>query len=166
MLIGTYRPLEVILGDRPLKRTKRELQAQGLCKGIPLEYLDEEAIADYLCVRWRNRAGSAQASSILLQSALRYDLRSARRNLSLSLTVEVMREGKLTWSEHRLGDCRTGLDISETFVKIAPGTHLIFLWCSPLNEMTILDRVMQKLHEETAQQPTQERKQRRSRVTG
>ena len=84
----------------------------------------------------------------------------------MSLTVEVMREGKLTWSEHRLGDCRTGLDISETFVKIAPGTHLIFLWCSPLNEMTILDRVMQKLHEETAQQPTQERKQRRSRVTG
>jgi len=125
MLIGTYRPLEVILGDRPLKRTKRELEAHGLCKGIPLEYLDEEAIADYLCVRWRNRAGSAHASSILLQSALRYDLRSARRNLSWSLTVEVMREGKLTWSEHRLGDCRiTGLDISETFVKIAPGNAL------------------------------------------
>jgi len=36
-----------------------------------------------------------------------------------------MREGKLTWSEHRLGDCRiTGLDISETFVKIAPGNAL------------------------------------------
>ena len=57
-------------------------------------------------------------------------------------------------------------DISETFVKIASGTHLIFLWCSPLNEMTILDRVMQKLHEETAQHPTEERKQRRSRVSG
>ena len=98
-----------------------------------------------------------------------FEVRFAKRTKepSLSLTVEVMREGKLTWSEHRLGDCRiTGLDISETFVKIAPGTHLIFLWCSPLNEMTILDRVMQKLHEETAQQPTQERKQRRSRVTG
>ena len=32
-------------------------------------------------------------------------------------------------------------------MKIASGTHLIFLWCSPLNEMTILDRLMQKLHE-------------------
>ena len=100
-----------------------------------------------------------------------FEVRFAKRTKepSLSLTVEVMCEGKLTWSEHRLGDCRiTGLDISETFVKIAPGTHSIFLWCSPLNEMTIPDRVMQKLHEETAQQPTptQERKQRRSRVTG
>jgi hypothetical protein len=98
-----------------------------------------------------------------------FEVRFAKRTkeLSLSLTVEVMCEGKLTWSEHRLGDCGiTGLDISETFVKIGPGTHLIFLWCSPLNKMTTLDWVMQKLHEETAQQPTRERKQRRSRVTG
>ena len=34
----------------------------------------------------------------------------------------------LTWSEHRLGDCGiTGLDISETFVKIAPGKQAIAL---------------------------------------
>ena len=31
MVIGTYRPVDMILGDHPLKAVKRELQAHGLC---------------------------------------------------------------------------------------------------------------------------------------
>jgi DNA-binding winged helix-turn-helix (wHTH) protein len=46
-LIGTYRPVEVILGEHPLKNVKRELVAHGLCKELPLEYLTEEAISQY-----------------------------------------------------------------------------------------------------------------------
>lgn len=48
MLIGTYRPTEVILGDHPLHGIKRELQAHRLCKELPLGYLTEEAVAEYL----------------------------------------------------------------------------------------------------------------------
>jgi DNA-binding winged helix-turn-helix (wHTH) protein/tetratricopeptide (TPR) repeat protein len=48
MVIGTYRPVEVILNDHPLKGIKRELQAHGLCREIPLEYLTEEAVGEYL----------------------------------------------------------------------------------------------------------------------
>jgi DNA-binding winged helix-turn-helix (wHTH) protein/predicted ATPase len=48
MVIGTYRPVEVILGDHPLKTVKRELQAHALCQELPLEYLTEEAVAEYL----------------------------------------------------------------------------------------------------------------------
>ena len=40
MVIGTYRPVDVILSDHPLKGVKRELQAHGLCQELPLEYLD------------------------------------------------------------------------------------------------------------------------------
>jgi DNA-binding winged helix-turn-helix (wHTH) protein/tetratricopeptide (TPR) repeat protein len=52
MVIGTYRPVEVILNDHPLKGIKRELQAHGLCHELPLEYLREAAIAQYLTVRF------------------------------------------------------------------------------------------------------------------
>src|ERR671912_658807 len=50
LLIGTYRPVDVILGDHPLRRLKPELQAHGLCHELPLEYLDHDAIAQYVDV--------------------------------------------------------------------------------------------------------------------
>ena len=50
MIIGTYRPVDVILSEHPLRDVKRELQAHGLCQEIPLEYLSEDDIARYLTV--------------------------------------------------------------------------------------------------------------------
>ncbi len=52
MVIGTYRPVDVIVGDHPLKGVKRELQAHGLCHELPLEYLDEDAVTQYLQARF------------------------------------------------------------------------------------------------------------------
>jgi DNA-binding winged helix-turn-helix (wHTH) protein/predicted ATPase len=52
MVIGTYRPVDVILSDHPLKGVKRELQAHNLCHELPLEYLTEEAVAQYLAARF------------------------------------------------------------------------------------------------------------------
>ena len=48
MVIGTYRPVDVILGDHPIKAAKRELHAHGLCHELPLEYLDQDAVSQYL----------------------------------------------------------------------------------------------------------------------
>jgi predicted ATPase len=53
MVIGTYRPVDVILGEHPLKGVKRELQAHNLCHELPLDYLTEEAVAEYLDVKLR-----------------------------------------------------------------------------------------------------------------
>ena len=39
MVIGTYRPVEVILVEHPLKGVKRELQAHGLCHELALQCL-------------------------------------------------------------------------------------------------------------------------------
>ena len=50
IVIGTYRPVDVILGEHPLKTLKRELQANGLCRELPLEYLTEADIEQYLAV--------------------------------------------------------------------------------------------------------------------
>jgi len=52
MVIGTYRPVDVIVGDHPLRGVKRELQAHKLCRELPLEYLAEEAVAEYLNTRF------------------------------------------------------------------------------------------------------------------
>ena len=48
IVVGTYRPVDVILGEHPLKAVKRELQAHGLCRELPLEYLTEAAVEQYL----------------------------------------------------------------------------------------------------------------------
>ena len=52
VVIGTYRPVDVILGDHPLKGMKRELQAHGMCHELPLEYLAEDVITEYLATRF------------------------------------------------------------------------------------------------------------------
>ena len=52
MVIGTYRPVDVIVADHPLKGVKRELQAHGLCHELALECLAEDSIAEYLAMRF------------------------------------------------------------------------------------------------------------------
>jgi DNA-binding winged helix-turn-helix (wHTH) protein/predicted ATPase len=52
MVIGTYRPVDVILADHPLKGVKRELQAHGLCREVALECLSEEVVGEYLNARF------------------------------------------------------------------------------------------------------------------
>ena len=48
LLIGTYRPFEVIVTEHPLRRMKQELQLHKLCQELPLEYLGVESVSDFL----------------------------------------------------------------------------------------------------------------------
>jgi len=52
MLIGTYRPVDVILNEHPLKGIKQELQLHRLCHELPLEYLTEESVVEFLNARF------------------------------------------------------------------------------------------------------------------
>jgi DNA-binding winged helix-turn-helix (wHTH) protein/predicted ATPase len=52
MIVGTYRPVDVILVDHPLKSVKRELQAHGLCHELQLEYLAENEVSEYLATKF------------------------------------------------------------------------------------------------------------------
>ncbi len=54
MVIATYRPVEVILNEHPLKGIKQELQIHKLCEELPLEYLTEDAIKEFLASRFPN----------------------------------------------------------------------------------------------------------------
>jgi DNA-binding winged helix-turn-helix (wHTH) protein/predicted ATPase len=52
MVVGTYRPAELIASRHPLKTVKQELVARQQCEELPLEYLTEEAVAQHLEVRF------------------------------------------------------------------------------------------------------------------
>lgn len=65
MLIGTYRPVDLIVSGHPLKAVKQELLAKQQCAELPLEYLGEEAVNNYLSARFpANRFPSELAGLI------------------------------------------------------------------------------------------------------
>ncbi len=52
LIIGTYRPTDVLASNHPLRGIVPELQARGHCEELPLTPLAEEAIAEYLIERF------------------------------------------------------------------------------------------------------------------
>ena len=54
LLLATYRPVELILSNHPLRLLKSELCLHGHAKEVPLELLTEAAIANYLAMRFSN----------------------------------------------------------------------------------------------------------------
>jgi DNA-binding winged helix-turn-helix (wHTH) protein/predicted ATPase len=54
MLVGTYRIVELILSGHPLKGVKQELLAKQQCVELQLEYLNKDAVAQYLSYRFSN----------------------------------------------------------------------------------------------------------------
>jgi predicted ATPase/DNA-binding winged helix-turn-helix (wHTH) protein len=52
MLIGTFRHADLIVSGHPLKAVKGELLAKQQCVELPLEYLNEDAVASYLAARF------------------------------------------------------------------------------------------------------------------
>src|ERR1041384_2027153 len=52
LVLGTYRPTELIVHEHPLKAMKQELAAHGQCVELPLGYLRPEDIEAYLAQRY------------------------------------------------------------------------------------------------------------------
>jgi predicted ATPase/type II secretory pathway predicted ATPase ExeA len=52
MILGTYRPVDVLASGHPLRGVVQELQARRQCDEMRLEPLAEEAIAEYLSERF------------------------------------------------------------------------------------------------------------------
>jgi predicted ATPase len=52
LLIGSYRPVEVVLLQSPLKALKHDLVVRGLCHEISVERLVESDVAEYLSIKF------------------------------------------------------------------------------------------------------------------
>jgi len=59
LVIGSLRPVEMVVGDRPLRAAWHELQAKGLCEEIALELLSRDDVVAYLGARFAGAAPSA-----------------------------------------------------------------------------------------------------------
>ena len=65
LLIGTYRPADVIVSGHPLKAVKHELQAHGQCEELPLGFLTVAEISRYLAARFpRHRLPAELAQTV------------------------------------------------------------------------------------------------------
>ena len=65
MLIGTYRTVELIVSGHPLKAVKQELLAKQQCEELPLEYLSENAIGEYLSVKFPGHRFPAELAGLI-----------------------------------------------------------------------------------------------------
>jgi predicted ATPase len=54
MLLGTYRPADVVISKTPLKGLKQDLQVHRLCTEVAIERLEEPEIAEYLATEFPN----------------------------------------------------------------------------------------------------------------
>src|SRR5262249_12544992 len=62
LMIGSYRPVDVLTRDHPLKGVKQELQLHGHCQELALDFLGEDAVTEYLAVRFS--AGAQQSAPL------------------------------------------------------------------------------------------------------
>ena len=65
LLIGTYRPIEVIVTDHPLSDVKQELRLHKLCHELPLEYLSLRAVAEYLALKFPGHQFSSRLAAMI-----------------------------------------------------------------------------------------------------
>jgi len=64
LILGTYRPVEAIMRDHPLKALKQELQLHGLCIEFPLEFLSAKAVKQYLIARFATDSPLLRAAGL------------------------------------------------------------------------------------------------------
>jgi predicted ATPase/DNA-binding winged helix-turn-helix (wHTH) protein len=67
LVLGTYRPVELVLHDHPLKAVKQELAAHGQCVEIPLGGLSRPAVAAYVAQRRGAPAGDDAVATFVYQ---------------------------------------------------------------------------------------------------
>ena len=65
LLIGTYRPLDLLLSRHPLQSVKDGLELHGRCRELPLAFLSEAAVSMYLHARFPNCHFSLELASTL-----------------------------------------------------------------------------------------------------
>ncbi len=64
LILGAYRPADVLASNHPLHGIVQELQARGQCEELRLTPFAEEAISEYLAVRLKTDMGTQRAAPL------------------------------------------------------------------------------------------------------
>jgi predicted ATPase len=65
LVVGTYRPVEVIVHGHPLQAVHQELALHGQCVDVRLEGLIEEEVTAYLTARFPGSAVAPRLARVL-----------------------------------------------------------------------------------------------------
>jgi predicted ATPase len=65
LLVLTYRPTEMLLGQHPFLQVQRELQARGLCREVPLAFLGRQDIERYLALTFPGNQLPADLAALI-----------------------------------------------------------------------------------------------------
>ena len=65
LLIGTYRPVDVVLSQSPLKALKQDLLVHHLCHEIAIERLEESDVAEYLAKEFADSSFPAGLANLI-----------------------------------------------------------------------------------------------------
>jgi len=108
LLLGTYRPVDVVLSQSPLKGLKQDLRVRRLCHEIAIERLEESDVAEYLVALFeaeslptglaslihRNSGGNPLFMAAIVQDMVDKGLIARERDaVSLSAPVEEIYPG-------------------------------------------------------------------------
>jgi DNA-binding winged helix-turn-helix (wHTH) protein/tetratricopeptide (TPR) repeat protein len=65
LLLGTYRPADVLTGRHPLQGVKTDLQTHGRCAELPLTSLTQQAINEYLAAQFPQNDFPAELPALI-----------------------------------------------------------------------------------------------------
>lgn len=68
LILGSYRPADIIIGAHPLRAVKQELQAHRQCEELPLDFLTVGAVQQHLAQRFSDHALPLEVSHVLHHS--------------------------------------------------------------------------------------------------
>ncbi len=113
LLLGTYRPVEVVVRAHPLAALKRELALQRRFEHLPLELLTEAAVARYLAARCPS---GPSAASTLRELARAIHRRTGGHPLFMVTVVDhAVRRG---WLIEREGTWQVSAAIDEIVTSV------------------------------------------------
>jgi predicted ATPase len=106
LVIGTYRPVDVIVRGHPLKTLKQELQMHRQCEEVLLDLLPEADVARYLAARFGS--GTAPTASLQTLAHAIYQRTDGHPFFMVTVADDAVRRGWLSGVKRTLGGARGG----------------------------------------------------------
>ena len=95
LIIGTHRPVEVVLRRHPLRAVQQELQIHGLCTELPLDNLSSAEVSAYLAQRFPGNEVPEVVAEVIYRRTEGHPL------FMVNLIAYLIAEGRLVQREGR-----------------------------------------------------------------
>jgi len=97
LVIGTLRPVEMAVGEHPMRGVQLELRAKGLCEEIALELLSPEDVAAYVDARF----GGVPPDALRRLAARVYERTEGNALFMVNMVNDLVAGGLLAWRDGR-----------------------------------------------------------------